>query len=138
MERAEYNRRCTAEFAQIRDFLILHYHQTAREDTEFWRYCKHMEVPDSLTHKLALFAASGRVGRDVDDLFKEVSWVQVMLGQGIVPEDYDPMADQMSDGQLGEFLASLRTIIERSVASLPTHEDYLARHCPAAPLDAAA
>lgn len=56
--REEYNRRCAAEFAQIRDFLILHYHQTAREDTEFWRYCKHMEVPDSLTHKIALFAAS--------------------------------------------------------------------------------
>jgi tryptophan halogenase len=130
--RAEYNRRCAAEFAQIRDFLILHYHRTDREDTEFWRYCKHMEVPDSLTHKLALFAASGRVGRDADDLFREASWVQVVLGQGITPADYDPMADQMSDAQLGEFLASLRTIIERSVAALPTHADYLAQHCPAA------
>ncbi|MFN3862786.1 MAG: tryptophan halogenase family protein [Erythrobacter sp.] len=137
-ERAEYNRRCAAEFAQIRDFLILHYHQTDREDTEFWRYCKHMDVPDSLAHKRALFAASGRVGRDADDLFKEASWVQVMLGQGIVPEDYDPMADQMSQAQLGEFLASLRAIIERSVAGLPTHADYLARHCPTAALDAAA
>lgn len=88
--------------------------------------------------EIALFGASGRVGRDVDDLFKEASWMQVMLGQGIVPDDYDPMADQMSDAQLGEFLASLRTIIERSVAGLPTHEDYLARHCPAAALDAAA
>ena len=137
-ERAEYNRRCAAEFAQIRDFLILHYHQTAREDSEFWRYCRNMEVPDSLTHKLALFAASGRVGRDPDDLFREASWVQVMLGQGIIPADYDPMADQMSEAQLGEFLGSLRTIIERSVAALPTHADYLARHCPAAALDAAA
>jgi tryptophan halogenase len=137
-ERAEYNRRCEAEFAQIRDFLILHYHQTAREDSEFWRYCKHMDVPDSLTHKRELFAASGRIGRDVDDLFRDASWVQVMLGQGIIPQDYDPMADQMSDAQLAEFLANLRTIITRSVASLPSHEEYLARHCPAAVLDAAA
>ena len=65
-------RRCAAECAQIRDFLILHYHQTAREDSEFWRYCKNLDVPDSLAHKLALFAASGRVGRDVDDLFRDV------------------------------------------------------------------
>jgi tryptophan halogenase len=137
-EREEYNRRCAAEFAQIRDFLILHYHQTAREDSEFWRYCKNMDVPDSLTHKRALFAASGRVGRDVDDLFRDASWVQVMLGQGIVPGDYDPMADQLSDAQLAEFLANLRTIITRSVAGLPSHEEYLAQHCPAAVLDTAA
>jgi Uncharacterized protein conserved in archaea len=136
--REEYNRRCAAEFAQIRDFLILHYHRTDREDTEFWRYCKHMAVPDSLTHKLELFAASGRVGRDVDDLFRDASWVQVMLGQGIMPADYDPMADQPGDAQLAEFLANLRTIIERGVASLPTHEEYLARHCPAAMPEAAA
>ena len=129
--RSEYNRRCEAEFAQIRDFLILHYHRTDREDTEFWRYCKHMAVPGSLTHKLELFGASGRIGRDVDDLFRDASWVQVMLGQGITPADYDPMADQLSDAQLAEFLVNLRTLISRAVASLPAHEDYLARHCPA-------
>jgi tryptophan halogenase len=126
------NRRCAAEFAQIRDFLILHYHQTAREDSEFWRYCKNMDVPDSLTHNLALFAASGRVGRDVDDLFRDASWVQVMVGQGIIPEDYDPMADQMDDAQLAELLANLRTLLDRSVAGLPSHADYLALNCAAA------
>jgi len=129
--RAEYNRRCAEEFAQIRDFLILHYHRTDREDSEFWRYCRNMAVPDSLTHKLDLFAASGRVGRDVDDLFRDASWVQVMLGQGIMPTDYDPMADQIAPAQLTEFLANLRTLITRAVGSLPTHEEYLRRHCPA-------
>jgi tryptophan halogenase len=132
-ERAEYNRRCAAEFAQIRDFLILHYHRTDREDSEFWRYCRNMDVPDSLAHKMSLFAASGRVGRDVDDLFRDASWVQVMLGQGIMPDSYDPMADQMSDPQLAEFLANLRTLVTRAVSSLPSHEDYLRQHCPADP-----
>ncbi|MBI1402632.1 MAG: tryptophan halogenase [Porphyrobacter sp.] len=136
--RGEYNRRCAAEFAQIRDFLILHYHRTDREDSAFWRYCKHMEVPDSLTHKLELFAAAGRVGRDVDDLFRDASWVQVMLGQGIVPAGYDRMADQIGEDQLAAFLADLRRVIERSVAGLPRHEEYIARHCAAEPLDAAA
>ena len=80
---------------------------------------------------IALFAASGRIGRDVDDLFRDASWVQVMLGQGIMPADYDPMADQIAPAQLAEFLANLRTLIARGVASLPTHEDYLRQHCPA-------
>jgi tryptophan 7-halogenase len=137
-ERDEYNRRCGAEFEQIRDFLILHYHQTAREDSEFWRYCKHMAVPDSLTHKRELFAASGRIGRDVDDLFRDASWVQVMLGQGIMPADYDPMADQISPPQLAEFLANLRHLIAQNVARLPTHEDYLRQHCAADPASVAA
>jgi tryptophan halogenase len=73
------------------------------------------------------------VGRDVDDLFRDASWVQVMLGQGIVPADYDPMADQIEPAQLIEFLANLKTLIGRSVASLPSHEDYLRQHCAADP-----
>lgn len=128
-ERNEYNRRCAAEFEQIRDFLILHYHQTARDDSEFWRYCRNMSVPDSLTHKLQLFASSGRTGRDVDDLFREASWVQVMLGQGITPASHDPMADAMNEAQLSEFLGNVRALIERAVAGLPTHEQFLAQHC---------
>ena len=83
-DREEYNRRTIKEFEQVRDFLILHYHQTQREDTEFWKYCKTMTVPDSLRHKMDLFSASGRIGRDVDDLFRDASWAQVMLGQGIL------------------------------------------------------
>jgi len=136
--RDEYNRRCGAEFAQIRDFLILHYHRTDREDSEFWRYCRNMDVPDSLAHKLELFAAAGRVGRDVDDLFRDASWVQVMIGQGILPADYDPMADQIGEAQLADFLANLARLVTRAVDGLPRHEDYLARHCPAEPLGAAA
>lgn len=128
-EREEYNRRCAAEFEQVRDFLILHYHQTGREDSEFWRYCRNMDVPDSVTHKRELFASSGRVGRDVDDLFREASWVQVMLGQGVSPVTYDPMADALSDQQLGEFLQNIRQITDRAVAGLPSHEQFLAQHC---------
>ena len=128
-ERDEYNRRCGAEFDQIRDFLILHYKQTEREDSEFWRYCRNMDVPDSVTHKQQLFASSGRVGRDADDLFREASWVQVMLGQGVTPESHDPMADSLTEAQLGEFLGNVRTLIEKAVHPLPTHEQFIARHC---------
>lgn len=126
-ERAEYNRRCAAEFEQIRDFLILHYSCTQREDSEFWRYCKNMDVPDSLAHKMELFASSGRVGRDADDLFRDASWVQVMLGQGMSPASYDPMANQLTKVELAEFLGNVRKLIERATEPLPTHEQFLAQ-----------
>ncbi|MCK0127586.1 tryptophan halogenase family protein [Erythrobacter sp. F6033] len=128
-ERDEYNRRCADEFEQIRDFLILHYKQTEREDSEFWSYCKNMEVPDSLRQKQHLFASSGRVGRDADDLFREASWVQVMLGQNVTPRSHDPMANGLNDVQLSEFLTNVRKLIEKSVDGLPTHEQFIQQHC---------
>lgn len=128
-DRAEYNRRTLHEFEQIRDFLILHYHRTDRDDTEFWRYCRHMSVPDSLTHKIALFAASGRLGRDADDLFREASWVQVMLGQGVMPQDYNPMADRLDPAQLDRFMGDVRSLVEKAVRDLPTHVDYVQQNC---------
>lgn len=130
-ERAEYNRRCIAEFEQIRDFLILHYKQTERNDSEFWKYCQNMDIPDTLENKLDLFASSGRIGRDADDLFREASWLQVMLGQGVTPAAYDPMADTLSQAQLDEFLASLRKVIVRAVDQLPTQEQFIAQNCAA-------
>jgi tryptophan halogenase len=130
-DRDEYNRRTAIEFEQIRDFLILHYHQTQRDDSEFWRYCKNMSIPDSLTRKIQLFAASGRIGRDADDLFRDASWAQVMLGQGVLPEDYNPMADKLTEQQLSEFLADIRKIIEKTVANLPTHDQFISDNCAA-------
>lgn len=129
--RAEYNQRTAREFDQIRDFLILHYHQTERDDSDFWQYCRNMSVPASLTHKMDLFRASGRLGRDPDDLFREASWVQVMLGQGIMPQDYNPMADQLDDKQLNQFMGDLRQVIERSVSGLPAHAAYIAENAAA-------
>ncbi len=130
-ERDEYNRRTAEEFEQVRDFLILHYHLTDREDSEFWKYCMNMEVPDTLEQKMNLFASTGRIGRDADDLFRDASWAQVMLGQGIFPQSYDPMADQLDESQLQEFLQNVRSLIEKAVAGLPSHDEFIARNCSA-------
>lgn len=130
VDRDEYNRGVLHEFEQIRDFLILHYHQTARRDTPFWKRCAEMEIPTSLRRKIDVFRASGRITRDPDDLFKESSWLQVMVGQGIVPESYHPMADTLTNEQLEQFLADVSRLIEGEVDRLPTHGDYLRTHCP--------
>ena len=126
---AEYNRQTAREYELVRDFLILHYHQTERDDSEFWRYCANMEAPDSLNHKLELFSGSGHLFKDPEDLFREASWVQVMIGQGISPAAYHAMADRLSSDQLERFLADVRTIIDKAVDQLPSHSDYIEAHC---------
>ena len=126
---AEYNRQTAREYELVRDFLILHYHQTERDDSEFWRYCANMDAPDSLTHKLELFSGSGHLFKDPEDLFREASWVQVMIGQGVSPAAYHAMADRLSSDQLERFLADVRTIIHKAVDQLPTHSDYIEAHC---------
>ncbi|NNU15965.1 tryptophan 7-halogenase [Parvularcula sp. ZS-1/3] len=127
----EYNRVVGKEYELIRDFLVLHYHQTEREDTEFWRYCKNMDVPDSLREKMALFEESGTIYREADDLFRDSSWIQVMVGQGVAPTAYHPMADRLSDDQLKDFLGNVDRIIDQAVAKLPTHAEFIDQTCAA-------
>lgn len=126
---AEYNRQVGHEYELIRDFLILHYKLTQREDTEFWRYCKHMTVPDSLTAKMELFEGTGLLYKDPEDLFRESSWVQVMVGQGLQPRSYHAMANRLSSAQLAGFLGDVQRIITKATKGLPDHADFVARHC---------
>ncbi|MEZ5955243.1 MAG: tryptophan halogenase family protein [Hyphomonas sp.] len=126
---AEYNRQVGYEFERIRDFLILHYKLTRRDDTEFWNYVRTMPVPESLRERMELFAQHGRIFRDQEDLFKEASWLQVMVGQGLMPSGHNAMADLISDDQLVEFLTNVRTIVDRAVEVLPSHQEFIAQTC---------
>ncbi|MGB3456294.1 MAG: tryptophan halogenase family protein [Litorimonas sp.] len=123
---AEYNRVVSREYDLIRDFLILHYKRTDRDDTPFWRSRRDMEVPDSLAHKMALFEESGHLFRDPDDLFRESSWVQVMLGQGLRPRSWHRHVDQLSDAQLEQFMADVKGLVAKTVDPLPSHADFVA------------
>jgi tryptophan 7-halogenase len=133
---AEFNDQQFTDMEQIRDFLILHYKVTQRRDSPFWRQVASMEIPDSLAHKIELFRETGRVFRKNEELFVENSWVQVMMGQGIVPQSYHPVAAKLRPEELNAFLGGLRDSVEKTVASLPEHHAYVARYCGAT--DAAA
>ncbi|MEP3655557.1 MAG: tryptophan halogenase family protein [Litorimonas sp.] len=126
--RAEYNRIVGKEFELVRDFLVLHYKQTKRDDTEFWRHCRDMAVPDSLIHKMELFKETGHIYREIDDIFRESSWAQVMIGQGLMPKSYHRMADKLSPDQLSRFLADVDSLISQTVEPLPTHAEFIAKN----------
>lgn len=125
----QFNREVKAEIEHIRDFIILHYHVTRRSDSPYWNACREMEIPGTLAHKLRLFASSGRIFRDDNELFSEPSWTAVMVGQGILPATYHPFADTMSEPELKELMTGLRAGIAQLVARQPSHRDYLDLHC---------
>ena len=125
----EYNQQNKAEIEHIRDFIILHYKVTNRQDTPFWRGCRDMEIPDSLRHRIDLFRETGRVFRGPNELFAENSWIQVMLGQGIMPEQHHPTVDLMGDEELLRFLDGVRLPIQKTVKQLPMHQAYVEKYC---------
>ena len=126
---AEFNDQQLTDITQIRDFLILHFKATERRDSDFWRYCSGMQIPDSLEQKIELFRETGRVFRKNEELFVENSWVQVMMGQGIMPQSHHPIAEKLSDAELDKLLATIRDTVARTVKSLPSHAAYVSRYC---------
>ena len=130
--RDEFNRQTAYDYDDVRDFLVLHYKQTEREDTPFWAYNKHNTISDSLQARMDLFTETGRIFINEHELFKLTSWLAVMHGQGLRPRSYDPMADTLPFDKVVKNLALMRGMIADTVAQQPMHADFVARHCLAA------
>lgn len=124
---AAFNQHFATEMTQVRDFIIAHYALTQRTDSAFWRHCQTMELPTALADRIAHFQQAGHVHRYQDELFAEVAWQQVLLGQNCLPQQRHPLAEQFSETQLSELLESLRTIISHSVSTMPAHHQFIQR-----------
>ncbi len=129
----EFNNQMKFEIENIRDFIVLHYHVTNRRDTAFWRHCSSMPIPDSLQHRIELFKQAGRVFKVPTELFGENSWTQVMLGQGLMPEQYHPIVNMMSDDELKVFLSGIHGSVGNLVRQLPSHQRFIDHYCKAMP-----
>jgi tryptophan 7-halogenase len=132
--RTEYNRQTDFEYADVRDFIIAHYKVTEREDTPFWAYVKHMDVPDSLAERIDLFASSARFFQHAKaELFREESWVQVLLGQGLRAR-YDPVVDMIPDTEVAGFIRDVEEVIDDCANAMPDHAAFIARYFKAPPI----
>lgn len=125
----EFNRQSLSEIEKIRDFIILHYKLTERSDSAFWRYCHDMDVPEELMHRIRLFKEAGKSYQVEGELFRLDSWTQVMLGQGLYPEQYHPIVDSMKTNDLNDFLKGLHDQVSRVVDKLPRHDDFVRQYC---------
>jgi tryptophan halogenase len=129
--RARYNRMADNELERIRDFVILHYKVTERDDSPFWRRCRDMDIPDTLKERIDLFRQTGHAWQAPDDLFRIDSWLQVMMGQRIDPVSWHGQPALMAPGQLKDALRDLRAQIDRTVSALPTHQQFVESYCAA-------
>ena len=126
-----YNARIAFEFDRIRDFIVLHYHATERDDTPFWNDCRTMSIPPELQANIDLFRDSGRFYRNADELFADISWIEVMLGQRIEPRAYHPLVDVVPAQDVYRFIDSVGQTIERCVDAMPMHQQFIDRCCAA-------
>ncbi|MEO6102530.1 MAG: tryptophan halogenase family protein [Pseudoxanthomonas sp.] len=127
----EFNRQSILEYEQIRDFIILHYKAMDRDDSPLWNYCRNMSVPETLQRKMDLFRSNGRIYRDNNELFAEVSWFQVMMGQHVVPGGYHALADAKDETLVMGMLNDVYRVMHGVVDKMPTHEAFIAQHCKA-------
>jgi tryptophan halogenase len=124
-----YNDEMHMEYENVKDLLIAHYKITEREDTPFWQYVKNMPIPDSLDERLESFRTRGEIIARATEFFKETSWFSVLVGQGLIPEAYHPVADAISDDDLRMRLARIRTGLQNRVDMMPKHADFIRQNC---------
>jgi tryptophan halogenase len=126
-----YNRRTRLEFEQVRDFIILHYKATERDDSPFWNYCRTMEIPQTLVERIAIYKENARLYRHDNELFSETSWFAVLHGQNIVPKRYHPIADILPEHELDTRMIKLAEVTKKCLAVMPSHQAFIDRHCKA-------
>jgi tryptophan halogenase len=126
----QYNREVQREAETVRDFIILHYHLTERDDSPFWEHYRTMEIPESLAHRMAIFRENGYAWPDDVNLFRVDSWVQVMMGQGLMPKRHHKGSCVIPTEGLKDQMKALKIRIEKSVEQLPTHSDFIKKYCP--------
>ncbi|NQY40857.1 MAG: tryptophan 7-halogenase [Henriciella sp.] len=120
-----YNQRTLFEYERIRDFLVLHYVATKRDDTPFWRHCQNLPVPDTLQQKIDQFRSAGRIFRESNELFTESSWLAVMHGQGVEPQSWNPVANRFDGADITARLEGMADVIARASDAMPDHEAYV-------------
>jgi tryptophan halogenase len=130
----QFNREAELELETVRDFVILHYHQTQRNDSKFWDHYRSMEVPDSLVHRMAMCRENGYAWPDDVGLFRVDSWVQVMMGQGLMPKQHHGAGRVLPVDGLKQQMMPLRNMIDNAVSQMPQHGDFIQSYCRAGKL----
>jgi tryptophan halogenase len=132
-DRDQYNRMMQQEYEWVRDFIILHYKATERNDSPFWNHCREMEVPQSLTDRMELFKTHGRIYREGNELFSKMSWLQVLHGQRVRPRGHHPLTDLRSDEEIQQYLDEVEGVIQACVEAMPSHAQFVADNCATMP-----
>jgi tryptophan halogenase len=122
-----YNERTKTEYVHIRDFLILHYKATTRDDSPFWNYVREMDIPESLQKRIAIYKENARLYNEDRELFNHISWLAVFNGQGIHPKRYHPIANFLDENEMERRMAEIHTVTQKCLDTMPSHEEFLSK-----------
>ena len=88
-----------------------------------------MAIPDSLVETIELFKDRGRFFRNAEEMFAVTSWVQVMIGQGVIPTGCHPALYTLPDSEIEKVVGMTRQVIANCSAAMPMHEQFIDRYC---------
>jgi tryptophan halogenase len=128
-DRDRYNAMLIQEFERIRDFLLLHYTTSERDDTAFWRHCKTIPLTDSLKERLELFRGYGRILGEDSDALPEQSWLYLLTAQGVTPRRHDPLADTLDPVVVAAALENIKVVVGDCTRAMPTHQEFIKKNC---------
>jgi tryptophan halogenase len=123
---ASFNAALADDYERVRDFIVLHYCTSRREDSPFWQQRTRAAVPDTVAHRLALYRASGRIVQPRPEYFSELDWFWILEGAGVIPRDYDPLVDAVDFEQVKRLMLAISQKITADVAAAPTHDSFFA------------
>ncbi|WP_416308249.1 tryptophan halogenase family protein [Neptunicella sp. SCSIO 80796] len=126
-----FNQHIDADYQEIRDFIILHYCTSGRDDSDFWRWCQTMPVPDSLQEKIRLFRKRGQLEHTAGQFFSSDSWCSILEGMNIRPQKYHPLLDAFDRQDLASTMSNNVQMLHDTVMKMPNHHEYIQAHCAA-------
>jgi tryptophan halogenase len=114
-----YNEELAEEMERIRDFLLLHYCLTRRDDTPMWRERRAARLPESLQRRIDLYRGTGRIRIGSRELFTDLSWFFIFEGMGLEPTSLDPLIDEAAMARAWPVMLAIRADVERESRAAP-------------------
>ena len=124
---ASYNALIGDELERVRDFIILHYCTSRRDDSPFWQERQKLPLPDTLAHRIDMYRATGRVVQQRPELFTDLDWFWIFEGMGVSPRDYDPLVDTVDFEQVKRLMLAISQKVTADTAAAPSHDSFFAQ-----------
>ena len=123
---ASYNRILTANYENVRDFIILHYCLTKREDTPFWKSVVHdTRLPDQLKAQLAEWKSLWpNTVKGTGHMFTEFNYVSVLAGMDYLPTQHLPALNFVNTDYASQYFQRVKSRSQQLTSQLPTQGEY--------------
>jgi tryptophan halogenase len=128
--RTAYNRGMSQIYDDVRDFLVLHYLLSRRHEA-FWHETRDIEIPQSLSDRLALYYENGHIVTQPWAMFSDTNYYFLLSGAGRLPRRFAACAELAPVQELRKILDGVIRSNAAFVEQMPTHAQAIAALQPA-------